>query len=523
MARKPTGTVQWSGDHWRARVTLEDGSRPWLDLPASIGEHEHERAKAKAAELAKYARDHGVRRASRGRTVSNAETLIEYSERWLAQRERDGRRAVRDDRGRLTTHIFPMIGALPIAEVTERDCRRVVASLDAKAREGTIAWRTAIVVWAVFSKLLDDACHSKAEALRVLTSNPAKDVRPPDRGADRARCYLYPSEFVRLMACSAIPVSWRRAYAVAVYTYARAGELEALRRADVDLVHGSVRVHRQSDRRTGEAIATKTKATRVVPIEPTLRPLMEAIARSADDGRLVKLAPRDSGAAFLRKHLRAAGLDREELYADDETRAPITFHDLRATGITWRAVRGDDPLKIQRSAGHSSFTTTERYIREAENVRAGFGDVFPALPSELCADGADEPDDGEPDGGEPSNRPPNRLLTDDRASSEARFTAEIPSKSERPRGADLTHYENDGARSPLSEPSESRVIALAPTTPTQPDSPRFVMAWDASRTDPPTPRAALARALSEAVRFGLEAGDLQLVKIASRALAELVG
>ena len=52
MARPPTGTVQWSGDHWRARVTLEDGSRPWLDLPRSIGRDDRERAQAKARELA---------------------------------------------------------------------------------------------------------------------------------------------------------------------------------------------------------------------------------------------------------------------------------------------------------------------------------------------------------------------------------------------------------------------------------------------------------------------------------------
>ena len=59
MARKATGTVQWSVDHWRARVTLADGSRPWLDLPSSIGADEREKARAKAAELAAYVREHG--------------------------------------------------------------------------------------------------------------------------------------------------------------------------------------------------------------------------------------------------------------------------------------------------------------------------------------------------------------------------------------------------------------------------------------------------------------------------------
>ena len=43
------------------------------------------------------------------------------------------------------------------------------------------------------------------------------------------------------------------------------------------------------------------------------------------------------------------------------------------------AIRGDDPLKIMQRAGHEDFATTQGYIREAEAVRAGFGDVFPPL------------------------------------------------------------------------------------------------------------------------------------------------
>jgi integrase len=66
---------------------------------------------------------------------------------------------------------------------------------------------------------------------------------------------------------------------------------------------------------------------------------------------------------------------RADLFADNDRQKHITFHDLRATGITWMAVRGDDPLRIKQRAGHSSFSTTEMYIREAENLAAGFGDA----------------------------------------------------------------------------------------------------------------------------------------------------
>ena len=87
----------------------------------------------------------------------------------------------------------------------------------------------------------------------------------------------------------------------------------------------------------------------------------------------------------LKRCLALAGVERPALFAiNDPTRKAITFHDLRATGITWAAVRGDDPLKIKQRAGHRSFSTTEGYIREAENLGESFGQVFPPLPMSCC-------------------------------------------------------------------------------------------------------------------------------------------
>jgi hypothetical protein len=66
----------------------------------------------------------------------------------------------------------------------------------------------------------------------------------------------------------------------------------------------------------------------------------------------------------------------------------VTFYDLRATGITWMALRGDNPLTIKQRAGHRRFETTEGYIREAENLRAANpGEPFPPLPASLLGSG----------------------------------------------------------------------------------------------------------------------------------------
>jgi site-specific recombinase XerC len=261
-----------------------------------------------------------------------------------------------------------------------------------------VKWKTAWNVWATASKICRDACSSKLDELRVRKDNPARDVAGPDRGAATGKQYLWPSEFQRFVQCEAVPLSWRRIVALATYLYVRAGELRVLRWEDVDLEHGSVHIHRARDRETGLAKATKTKHARRFNIEPALVPLLSAMhEESGGEGVVCRLPSERVMARALRRWLKRAGVTRSELHDDAPTRKKMTFHDLRATGVTWMAIRGDDPLRIQQRAGHEDFATTQGYIREAESIREGFGDVFPSLP-EAILDG----------GGDDSNRSANR-------------------------------------------------------------------------------------------------------------------
>ncbi len=83
----------------------------------------------------------------------------------------------------------------------------------------------------------------------------------------------------------------------------------------------------------------------------------------------------------LRAHLKTAGVTRDALFTADKVRRPLRLYDMRATGITWCAVRGDAPLEIRERAGHASIVMTEVYIRTVTAVRLGFGEVFPTLPT----------------------------------------------------------------------------------------------------------------------------------------------
>jgi len=231
-----------------------------------------------------------------------------------------------------------------------------------------------------------DAVRSKQRSLRVRADDACRDVAPPDRGPTKTKQFLFPSEYLTLISCERVPHEWRRLIALSTCLYVRVAELQALRWDDIDLDHGIVHVHRAIDRTSGGEKAPKNAEARRCRLEASLVPLLRGMRRECTGrGRVLGGAPFDrfNLARDLRAHLAAAGIDRADLFTNDRTRKWITFHDLRATGITWMAVRGDDPWKIRQRAGHRSLATTERYVRLAEELRPGFGIPFPPLPEAL--------------------------------------------------------------------------------------------------------------------------------------------
>jgi integrase len=326
------------------------------------------------------------------------ETVTEYAHRWCEWRETRGLECVAGDRTRLARHVLPLLGCFELARVTRDDLKRLVELLDEKVKRGftvdgngtrkPFGWKSASNVWSTVRALFRDAQRAKRIDLCVRDDNPAAGLAGPDTGAHKAKAYLWPSEFAALVSCERVPLRWRRLFALAVYTYARAGELAALEWGDVDLEHATIHIHRSTDRTREHAKATKTDTARRVPIEPAVLPLLNALHREARGrGRVKRGAvfrmPSTSRSWKLRAFLKRAGITRADLFVSDATRKAITFHDLRATGITWCAVRGDDALRIMQRAGHADFATTRIYLREAENLATGFGEVFPPLPAEL--------------------------------------------------------------------------------------------------------------------------------------------
>ncbi len=85
----------------------------------------------------------------------------------------------------------------------------------------------------------------------------------------------------------------------------------------------------------------------------------------------------------FRDRLLAAGIDRKELHEASATEKAVGFRQLRDLGITMRLWRGDNPLVVQRHAGHESLSTLQAYAVEFEHWTEADGVPFPALPTRL--------------------------------------------------------------------------------------------------------------------------------------------
>ena len=382
--RPSSGSVSWRRDprteawQWFVRLSLSDGTRPYVALDPSIPREDEPAARACARAVSDQARE------TSGCIPRGGQTMTEWFDEWLLTRRAKGQTSTRENDSHYREHIRRVLGDVHIAAWTKADLRAVSRALDTKVQSGTIKWKTASNVWGTATKMCADAVRSKVDALRVRSDNPASDVPGPDRGARTVKQYLYPSEFLRFVGCADVPVLWRRIVALMVYLYPRPGELRELRLEDVDLAHGTVHLHQATDRVTGQTKETKTGQARRFSVEAQLLPLLRAMhAERRGLGRLIEMpCDRDLARGF-RTWLLRAGVTRTELHKSTPTRKAITVYDLRATGITWLAIRGDEPLRMMQRAGHRNFATTQGYIREAEAVREGFGDVFPALPGAL--------------------------------------------------------------------------------------------------------------------------------------------
>lgn len=129
----------------------------------------------------------------------------------------------------LSKHVVPAFGPAPVGNIAPKALQAHFNDLAA-----TLSPKTLRNVYGVFSGVFRVAVEH-----RYLTSSPLEAVKLPRRAQRSGRMrFLSPPE-VRQLA-DAMPERYRLPVLVAAYCGPRAGELWALRRKDVDLLHGDL-------------------------------------------------------------------------------------------------------------------------------------------------------------------------------------------------------------------------------------------------------------------------------------------
>lgn len=380
-ARRATdGTVSYVG-----RLRLADGSKSGR-MPAPAGSTKAAAQRWLAALQTREDAEGIVYAAKVARARDEAavasvghptETADAWHARYLLTKEcGEGHRRVSASSWK--TWIAPVIGEKPVATLTRDDLEDVRDALDRAIDEGRTRPATAANVWSTLTSAMRAAYAAKDRTLRVHTSPLYVGILPPRDGASRSRPWLYPSEWLQLATCEAIPLDFRTAYALALYTGLRPNELRALTWGDVDLAAGVVRVSKAWDPETKEIKPPKTgEGTRVVP----LRPELAAVLRPGASSALVVGVLWRKIAVRFRADLQLAGVNRTRLFASTATEEEIDFRSLRDSYATWRVLSGVDPLTLKRELGHLDLATSDRYVKEGASFRlATVGDPFPAIP-----------------------------------------------------------------------------------------------------------------------------------------------
>jgi integrase len=205
--------------------------------------------------------------------------------------------------------------------------------------------------------------------LKIITVSPfPKGLLPrAKKGAGKALADYRPDDDTRLLACTAVPLSYRLLWGFLAREGMRSSEAIQLRWGDVDLDDGSVVLdeNKSDDPRSwalDPAVVRALDAFKPDGAEPSDRVFVEANGGEHNRHALAKT---------LREHLKLAGLEeggRAKLFEHSKTRLQVRAHDLRAAFVTTALANGKTETWVADRTGHKSHSMIKRYTRTARTA-----------------------------------------------------------------------------------------------------------------------------------------------------------
>jgi integrase len=305
--------------------------------------------------------------AERHHTQITTITLAVYAQPWLADRTLKPR--TREHyQSLLDHHILPSLGDKPLKAITPVTIRTW------HAEQGTKTPTLRAHAYGLLRTILASALHDG-----LIAANPCHI-----RGAGNSKRVhkIKPASLAELEALTAaMPARYQAMTLLAAWCGLRFGELAELRRSDVDLENGRIRISRAVVRVGGKSVVTTPKSaagTRDIAIPPHLLPILKAhISEHAEFGRDGLLFPAAGGGHLTPSSLygRAPGqrdaagrpLAPWGFYAARAAagRPDLRWHDLRHTGAVLAAATGATLAELMARLGHSTQGAALRYQHAA--------------------------------------------------------------------------------------------------------------------------------------------------------------
>lgn len=283
------------------------------------------------------------------------QTFDGYARRWVEGRDLKPRTRA-DYRKYLYGVLLPRWGDYRLDRITPDVVREWYESLDA-SKETTRAH-----IYGLFRTIMATAYEDD-----LISANPCRI-----RGGSVARRKKIirpatPEQIAQIAA--ALPDRYRLMVLLAGYCGMRSGEIRELRRKDVRLADGEIRVERSVSKVGDEFIVgpPKTDAgVRDAPFPAPLRPHVEAhLSRFVPDDPDALLFPARQGG-----HMAESSLYRVYYPARDSVgRSDLRFHDLRHTSAVMAASQGVTLADLMAWLGHASPAAALIYQHASKDAR----------------------------------------------------------------------------------------------------------------------------------------------------------
>ena len=297
---------------------------------------------------------------------SESVSLGAYARTWL----RDRRLKPRSREGYehlLQRYLLPEFGAVPLTDLSPAMVRAWWGSL----AEGTptINARAYALLKAILNTAVaDEEIVANPCRIRSATSVPrAREIRPAT---------------VEELGVIVAKMSENRRAAVLLCSWCamRIGEVFELRRKDVDLRRGVVRVERSVAWVAGRPVVGSPKSAagkRSVAIPPHVVPALRThLDEFVSTGRESLLFPARDGVSHLQPSVFHDALRKARAAAE---RDDLRVHDLRHTGATMAALTGATLAELQQRLGHSFVGAALRYQHAAQGRDAAIAEALSRL------------------------------------------------------------------------------------------------------------------------------------------------